>query len=148
MDQATRDTWIAEAQRRLRAAGQRSGAVRAAVLEVLAGEGCLLSADEVIAALAKDGIGSRASVYRVLDQLCELELVQRLEDVSAVARFEIIDPSHHHHHIVNETTGQIIAFTDPVLEASIEAIANRAGLKLTGHEVVLRGTTDTSPSSA
>jgi Fur family transcriptional regulator, ferric uptake regulator len=123
----------------MRDAGHRSGAVRTAVVELLAQAGCLMSVDEVIDALAQDGVGSRASVYRVLDQLVELGLVQRLEDVSHVARFEIVDDHHHHHHLVNETTGEIVAFTDPVLEASIEAIATRLGIILTSHDVILRG---------
>lgn len=124
----------------MRGAGHRSGAVRGAVVRLLASEGCLLSAEEVTDRLAEGEIGSRASVYRVLDQLCELRLVRRLDDVSQVARYEIADPGHHHHHAVDEDTGEITAFTDPVLEASIEAIAARLGLELTSHDVILRGT--------
>jgi Fur family transcriptional regulator, ferric uptake regulator len=119
----------------------RAGASRKAVMEVLAAEGqCLLTTQDVIDRIAKRGAGSRASVYRVLDGLFELGLLHRLDGRDGVARFEIADPDRHHHHAVNDETGEITAFTDPVLEASIEAIADRLGLELTSHEVILRGT--------
>jgi Fur family transcriptional regulator, ferric uptake regulator len=111
------------------------------VVELLAEEGrCLLTAQEVIDRVGERGTGSRASVYRVLEELVGLGLLDRFEGRDGVARFEVADPSRHHHHAVNEETGQITAFTDPVLEASIEAIAQRLGLELTSHDVVLRGT--------
>jgi Fur family ferric uptake transcriptional regulator len=111
-------------------------------MDVLAAEGqCLLTAQDVIDRVAeRRGAGSRASVYRVLDGLFELGLLHRFDGRDGVARFEIADPDRHHHHAVNEETGEITAFTDPVLEASIEAIADRLGLELTSHDVILRGT--------
>lgn len=141
VDATARDRWLAEAERRTRGAGMRSGATRKAVMELLAAEGqCLLTAQEVIDRIADRGGGSRASVYRVLDGLFELGLLHRFDGRDGVARFEIADPDQHHHHAVNEETGEITAFTDPVLEASIKAIAERLGLDLTSHDVILRGT--------
>jgi Fur family ferric uptake transcriptional regulator len=112
-------------------------------MEVLADEGqCLLTAHDVLDRVAERGEGSRASVYRVLDGLFELGLLHRFDGRDGVARYEIADPDpdHHHHHAVNEETGEITPFTDPVLEASINAIAERLGLELTSHDVTLRGT--------
>jgi hypothetical protein len=57
-----------------------------------------------------------------------------------VARFEIADAEHHHHHVVDEATGRVEAFSDDDLERAIHAVAERLGLRLTGHDVVLRGT--------
>lgn len=133
------DDWLEEAEVRVRRAGLRSGQTRRAVMEALAGDGrCMMSAQDVIDAIE---VGSRASVYRVLDDLYELGLLHRMDGRDGIARFEIAhpDPSHHHHHAVNEDTGEITAFSDPVLEASITAIADRLGLELTGHDVILRG---------
>ncbi|MFT4036030.1 MAG: transcriptional repressor [Patulibacter sp.] len=140
MDEAARNRWLTEAQRRTREAGLRSGQTRKAVMELLATEGqCLLSAQEVIDAITTQGTGSRASVYRVLEDLGELGLLRRMDGGDGLTRYEIADPSHHHHHAINDATGEITAFTDPVLEAAIEAIAARLGMKLTGHDVTLRG---------
>ncbi len=139
MVRAGADEWLEEAERRVRSAGLRSGQTRRAVMQVLAGDGrCLMSAQDVIDAV---DVGSRASVYRVLDDLYELGLLHRMDGRDGVARFEIAhpDPHRHHHHAVNEETGEITAFSDPVLEASIMAIADRLGLELTGHDVILRG---------
>lgn len=136
-----RERWLAEAKRRMRSAGMRSGQSRNAVIELLASNGqCLMSAQDVIDAMSARGASSRASVYRVLDSLHELGLVHRMDGGDGVARFEIADPEDHHHHAVNEATGEITPFTDPVLEASIKAIADRLGLELTSHDVILRGT--------
>ena len=140
MDPKLRDRWLEHAHRCTGGAGLRAGAAREAVIEVLASEGqCLLTAQDVIDRIAERGEGSRASVYRVLDGLFELGLLHRFDGRDGVARFEIADPGEHHHHAVNEETGEIKAFTDPVLEASINAIAQRLGLELTSHDVILRG---------
>jgi Fe2+ or Zn2+ uptake regulation protein len=37
-------------------------------------------------------------------------------------------------------TGSVEAFTDDALERVIDAVAERLGIELTGHDVVLRGT--------
>jgi Fur family transcriptional regulator, ferric uptake regulator len=136
---ASHENWLREAEQRMREAGHRSGAVRNALLELLASEDCLLSAEQIMERLAEQGIGSRASVYRVLERLCALGLVHRLDDVAHDARYEIAEPEHHHHHVVVEETGEIVPFTDPVLEASIQAVAQRLGVTLTSHDVTLRG---------
>ncbi len=126
----------------MRRAGLRSGQTRRAVMEVLAADGqCLMGAQDVIDVIASRNVGWRASVYRVLDDLYEFGLLHRMDGRDGAARFEIAhpDPDDHHHHAVNEETGEITAFGDPVLEASIHSIADRLGLELTSHDVVLRG---------
>lgn len=140
MDPALRDRWLDLAQRRAAQAGLRAGAVRMAVMELLARDGqCLISAAEVIERLRAGGVGSTASVYRALDQLLALGLLRRVDDGSGVARYEISDRLHHHHHAVDERTGEVVSFTDATLEAAIEAVAARLGFVLSSHDVVLRG---------
>jgi Fur family ferric uptake transcriptional regulator len=113
-----------------------------AVVELLADEGrCLLSAQEITERLRRRGDRcSAASVYRSLDQLQQLGLVNRLDGPDGSARFEIADPTDHHHHFVDEDSGQTIPFEDEQLERAISEVGNRLGLRLTGHEVTLRGT--------
>jgi Fur family ferric uptake transcriptional regulator len=141
VDPELRDRWLAYAQRRTNGAGLRTGAARAAVIELLAREGqCLLSPQEITDRLRSQGSGSAASVYRVLDELFELGLLHRLDGRDGIARYEISDPEHHHHHFVDEATGVVEAFTDDALERAIDAVAERLGIQLSGHDVVLRGT--------
>jgi Fur family transcriptional regulator, ferric uptake regulator len=141
VDPELRDRWLARAVQLTSGAGLRSGAARTAVIELLAREGqCLLTAQEITDRLRSQGAGSPATVYRVMDELFELGLLHRLDGRDGVARFEIADPQRHHHHFVDERTGEVQAFADDALEDAIDAVAERLGVELTGHDVVLRGT--------
>jgi Fur family transcriptional regulator, ferric uptake regulator len=140
MDSALRDRWLERAEQRLSGAGLRAGAARTAVVELLAREGqCLLSAQEITEQLRTHGVGSAASVYRVLDELFELGLLHRLDGRDGIARYEIADPERHHHHIVDEHSGEVRPFADERLEEAIAAVGERLGMRLTSHEVILRG---------
>jgi len=140
VDPELRDRWLAHAERQMSDAGRRSGAARVAVVELLARDGqCLLSAQEMTDLLRSTGIGSAASVYRILDDLHALGLVRRFDGGDGVARYEIADPDQHHHHLVDDRTGLVEAFADDDLERAIDAVAARLGFELTGHDVILRG---------
>ena len=140
MDPELRDRWLAHTQQLTAGAGLRSGAARTAVIELLARDGqCLLSAQELTDRLRARGVGSAASVYRVVDELFALGLLHRLDGRDGIARFEIADPHRHHHHFVDERTGDVEAFSDEALERAIDAVAQRLGVELSGHDVVLRG---------
>src|SRR4029450_8674883 len=94
-------SWIEDAWTRLRGASGRSGGARRAVVEYIGGQDCCVSAQEI-----HDGLRSGrgrvgiASVYRTLEGLDELGLVQRIDLGDGVSRFE---PAHsggeHHHHL-------------------------------------------------
>ena len=139
MDHALRDRWLQQADETLSASGRRAGAARTAIVELLAREGqCLLSAQEILDRLPN---GSPSSVYRTLEELFGLGLLHRLNGHDGVARYEIADPHRHHHHFIDEATGAPTPFTDEGLERTIEAVARRLGVRLTGHDVVIRGRT-------
>ncbi|MBE2316673.1 transcriptional repressor [Solirubrobacter sp. CPCC 204708] len=140
MDLEMRDRWLNRAQDRVAGAGLRAGAARSAVIELLAREGqCLLIVAELTQMLRSQPVGSAASVYRAVDELFELGLLHRLDGRDGVARYEIADPEHHHHHLVDEGTGDVVAFADQEFERAIHALAERLDVELTGHDVVLRG---------
>ena len=141
-------SWPDNALSSLQAAGLRRGGARRAVVDYLALQECCRSAQEI-----HEGIRDRggdvgvASVYRALDTLLELELVQRVDIGDGIARFE---PSHtgahHHHHLVCDDCGKVEPFTDGPLERALERAAGRLGYELEQHEVVLRGACDTCRS--
>lgn len=134
------ERWLEHAERRLNAAGLRSGAGRVAVIELLAREGrCLVTPQELVARLRETGTGSNATVYRALETLHGLGLVHRVDGRDGVARYEIADPDDHHHHYVDEDAGAVLPFRDDDLERAVAAAADRLGLRLTGHDVILRG---------
>ncbi|MFZ2052324.1 MAG: Fur family transcriptional regulator [Solirubrobacteraceae bacterium] len=146
MSQATTKTehteqWADRAEAALAAAGHRRGGARRAVLELLGGQECALTAQEIEDRLrgAQRSV-SRASIYRVLDELESLRLVQRVETGQAMVRYErVCEAEEHHHHLVCECCGIVLPFSDPALEQAISSISERVPLAVSEHEIVLRG---------
>lgn len=131
------ENWTELATEALAKAGFRSGGGRRQVLELLGSEGCALTALEIDRRLPDVG---RATVYRSLEQLESLGLVQRVDLGGEAAGYERLDPEgHHHHHIVCENCGRIVAFEDESLERAIVALGKRPDFKVSSHEVTLRG---------
>jgi Fur family ferric uptake transcriptional regulator len=128
--------WAETAVRRLDQEGYRSGAARREVIDLLASEPCAVTALEMDRRL--DSVG-RASVYRTLDQLERLRLVQRVEIGGDAAGYERIDAGQHHHHLVCEKCGRLAPFASDALEEAIEAVGRDAGFEVAAHDVVLRG---------
>jgi Fur family ferric uptake transcriptional regulator len=82
----------------------------------------------------------RATVYRVLEGLRDVHLVQRLELGREGARYEPArGGADHHHHFVCDTCGDVVPFSDPGLERAIARLANQASFDVSGHDVVLHG---------
>ena len=83
---------------------------------------------------------SRASVYRILDELERLRLVQRVETGQAMVRYErVCEHEEHHHHLVCDECGVVMPFSDKALESAIETLSERVPLKVSEHEIVLHG---------
>jgi len=121
----------------LQGAGYRSGGARRQVVEFLGRQDCALTALEIDQGLP--GVG-RASVYRALEQLEQLHLVQSLDVGRDAKGYERIDPGgEHHHHIVCSRCGKVVPFEDSRLERAIDAVASESGFDVRGHEVTLRG---------
>ena len=81
-----------------------------------------------------------ASVYRVLEQLSERGLVQRIDLGAGIARYEpALESGEHHHHLVCDDCGKVEAFADPELEAVIHKVERKTGYSVAAHDVVLRG---------
>jgi Fur family ferric uptake transcriptional regulator len=134
-------TWTDLTLGRLRAASGRSGSARRLVVEFLGEQNCCLSAQEIHDRVrARGGRIGIASVYRALEGMDDLGLVQRVDLGDGVARFE---PAHaggeHHHHLVCDDCGKVEPFADPSLESAIERVADGRGYSVAAHDVVLRG---------
>jgi Fur family ferric uptake transcriptional regulator len=139
---ATRQAdWAEHTRRALERAGHRASAPRAAVVDALAQLGCSSTARD-IANRVEGGGGTvgLASVYRTLELLEEMRLVQRLDMGEGIARYEPAHPGgEHHHHIVCERCGNVAAFEDAALERAIERLARRVDYAVDAHDVTLRG---------
>ncbi len=134
-------SWREHTQKALREAGFRAGGARAAVLDLMSDQDCCASAQEIHESLrAKGRSVGIASVYRVLEVLSDLRLVQRVEVGDGIARFEPVLPSgDHHHHAICDDCGRVEPFSDRSLESAIEHASTRLGYSVAAHEIVLRG---------
>lgn len=141
MTAAGQRSWREHTLATLAAAGHRRGGARNAVVELLDRQTCALSAQEIDDRLRAQGGGvGRASVYRILELLTELRLVQRIDVGQGVARYERHQPDgDHHHHLVCDRCGRIAPFEDPALEQAIERISHRLSFAVDDHDVVLHG---------
>jgi Fur family ferric uptake transcriptional regulator len=134
-------SWPEHASRGLRTSGFANGGARRIVVDFLGAQDCCLSAQEIHDRVRMRGsrVGI-ASVYRALDGMDALGLVQRIDLGDGVARFEPAHPGgDHHHHLVCDDCGSVEPFTDERLERALERVAGRLGYAMQ-HEVVLRGT--------
>jgi Fur family ferric uptake transcriptional regulator len=137
---ASRD-WAEHSQRILQHSGRRVSASRAAVVAALADVGCGVSARQLSDRLDARGrhVGL-ASIYRALELLEELRLVQRVDVGEGAVRYEPFLPDGgHHHHLVCQSCGNVSAFEDPALERAIERLAGRVEFEIDAHDVTLRG---------
>lgn len=133
--------WVEHALAGLREAGLRRGGAREAVVEWLGRQTCCRSAQEIHDGVRAEGraVGV-ASVYRVLDTLVALRLVQRVDLGDGTARYEPASQgSDHHHHLVCGDCGSVQPFHDSALEQALEQAARRIGVAMEQHEVVLHG---------
>jgi Fur family ferric uptake transcriptional regulator len=134
------DRWAENAQRVLAQHKHHAGAARQAILELLDNQACALSAIEIEDALrGKTRPVGRASIYRILDELERLHLVQKLQ-IGQMARYEPVRGGDgHHHHLVCDNCGTVTPFTDNALETAIKNLSRRVPMRVAEHEIVLHG---------
>ncbi|MCE8422054.1 transcriptional repressor, partial [Rhodovulum sulfidophilum] len=77
---------------------------------------------------------SIATVYRTVKLFEEAGILERLEFGDGRSRYEDAERDHHDH-LIDVTTGEVIEFVDPEIEALQEKIAARLGYRLVGHRL-------------
>ena len=104
-----------------------------------------LSADEIFALVKVDcpEIGL-ATVYRTIQLLSELHLIDRINFDDGYVRYEMgsafdREQKDHHHHLICSNCGKVISFQDDLLEELEEKIARTTGFEVVDHEVKLYG---------
>tara|TARA_R110000823_G_scaffold295738_3_gene415598 strand:+ start:51021 stop:51434 length:414 start_codon:yes stop_codon:yes gene_type:complete len=131
---------MAEHNQELRKAGLKVTLPRVKILEVLESthKGAQhMSAEDVYDALRDSGedVGL-ATVYRVLTQFESAKLVIRHNFETGHSVFELAKGGHHDH-MICEATGDVVEFTDPVIERRQKEIAAEHGFELVDHSLVL-----------
>jgi Fur family ferric uptake transcriptional regulator len=89
-------------------------------------------------AAARDPRISIATVYRTVKLLEEAGILAKVDFGDGRARYEDAERAHHDH-LIDMTTGKVIEFVDPEIEALQIRIAEKLGYELKGHRMELFG---------
>jgi Fe2+ or Zn2+ uptake regulation protein len=131
----TPDTWLSQLQEN----GYRLTEARRAVVETVQRSPRALSPVEVFdTARKKYPALGLVSVYRTLEKLEELHLIQRVHQPSGCQAF--ISASHGHQHLLLcQNCGQVAFFEGDDLEPLIQTISGRTGYQIREHWLQLFG---------
>lgn len=85
-----------------------------------------------------------ATVYRTIQMLSELNLIDKLNLDDGYVRYEIgkwnnQQQVHHHHHLICLSCGSVLTFEDDMLEILEDRIHNSMEFQVVDHEVKLYG---------
>ena len=121
----------------LKKAGLKVTLPRLRILELLEQDQAHLSAEDIYRKLIDAGeeVGL-ATVYRVLTQFEQAGICIRHNFEEGHAVYELT-PSDHHDHMVCLDTGDVIEFTDDVIEERQKILATEHGYEIIDHSMVL-----------
>lgn len=130
----------------LRQKGLKVTTQRVRVLEVLSNSPDIhLTAEEIYELIKVDfpEIGL-ATVYRTIQLLLELNLIDRINLDDGFVRYEISNndansKKHHHHHLICVKCGKVLSFEDDLLDELEKRIMDYVSFKVLDHEVKLYG---------
>lgn len=121
------------------AAGYRLTSPRRALARLVASREGHFSADELLTKSRRARLGvTRATIFRSLDVLADLGVVERLDLPTGEHAFVACEPAHHHH-IVCSSCGRSAGVADHGLEAVAEAIGRETGYRVDTHRLELFG---------
>ena len=124
---------------RCEAKGLRLTEQRRTIAQVLEDSGDHPDVEQLHArATARDPRISIATVYRTVKLFEEAGILDRHEFGDGRARYEDAEREHHDH-LIDLTTGEVVEFIDPEIEALQDRIAARLGYRLKGHRLELYG---------
>lgn len=123
----------------LRARGARMTRARRAVLTVLARDGAHLGAEDVVARVAEQDVGvHRASVYRTLEALADLGVVQHVHVRRGGTAYHLVEEGREHLHAECRRCGVVVDLPSGLLDDVAGALA-RDGFRLEPAHVALSG---------
>ena len=123
----------------LDAAGYRLTSPRRSVADLIAGHGGHFTASELEAAARERRLEiSRATLFRTLDLLTELRVLERLDLPSGEHAYVPCAPAHHHH-VVCSRCGRTTVVDDAGIDAAVREIARLSGYRIDSHRLELFG---------
>ncbi len=94
-----------------------------------------LSAEDVYQMVKKEfpEIGL-ATVYRTLELLADVEILQKVNFDDGKARYEFTNHNeHHHHHLICLKCSKVIEFNDDLLDTLEQKITDKMGFEVVDH---------------
>ena len=121
-------------------AGYRLTAPRLALAKLIAAQGGHFTAEALLAESQRRRLGlGRATIFRSLDVLAGLGLVERLDLPSGEHAFVACEPAHHHH-IVCSVCGRAQEVGDHGLRELATTVERSTGFSIDTHRLELYGT--------
>ena len=135
-----------EFKKRLKEKGLKVTNQRLVVLEALeTSSNQHLTAEQIFDLVKADNpeIGL-ATVYRTIQVLLELHLIDRVNFDDGSERYEIVrmgtkGARHHHHHLICINCGKVFEFEEDMMEGLETEIEKKTGFHVIDHEVKLYG---------
>ena len=135
-----------EFKKRLKEKGLKVTNQRLVVLETLeTSSNQHLTAEQIFDLVKADNpeIGL-ATVYRTIQVLLELHLIDRVNFDDGSERYEIVrmgtkGARHHHHHLICINCGKVFEFEEDMMEGLETEIEKKTGFQVIDHEVKLYG---------
>lgn len=119
--------------------GHRLTGQRRAVAQLIAARrGHFTAADLEATARERELPIGRATVFRALDLLAAIGVIERIDLPSGEHAWVACEPEHHHH-VVCASCGRTADFDDAGLASVVAAVARRTGFTIDAHRVELFG---------
>ena len=125
----------------LERAGYQATPNRRLVAQLVAASGGHFTAADLLERGRRERVKiGRATVFRALDLLTSLHVVERLDLPSGSHAYVVCDPDEHHHHLVCSTCGRSEDIADGELARLVDEIGQRNGYRIESHRLELFGT--------
>ena len=112
--------------------GHRLTGPRREIVEMLARRGNA-TAQDLFEAMRREGLGvGRATVFRTLELLSQLGLVERVHLPDGCHTYVLTAPGHRHH-LICTSCGALVEFSDCALEDALMELSRRTSFRISGH---------------
>jgi Fur family ferric uptake transcriptional regulator len=124
---------LRELSEALQTGGYRVTRARKAIFRALIDIGGHVSADDIVSAVRRQepSVG-RMTVYRTLELLRQLGLVQPVYQGTGAAHYVLMDEGHHHH-LICSTCDRVIEFDECMAQEMGKLLGERFGFEVQGH---------------
>lgn len=123
-----------------REAGYLATPNRRLMADLVAGsEGPFTAADLLDRARQRQAKVGRATIFRALELLTSLHVIERLDLPNRSHAYVLCDPAEHHHHLVCSSCGRGVDVADGELARLVDEIGRRHGYRVETHRLELFG---------